>query len=62
MPGLVDTHTHPFVSGFDMLDNFTMDPVPESLEDFQNQVSPYIVANPDVVWVLGAAWPKVSFE
>ena len=45
-----------------MLDNFTMDPVPESLEDFQNQVSPYIVANPDVVWVLGAAWPKVSFE
>lgn len=61
MPGLVDTHTHPFVSSFDMLDNFTLDPVPESLEDIQNQVRTYIEANPDVEWVLGAAWPKGLF-
>lgn len=61
MPGLVDTHTHPFVSSFDMLDNFTLDPVPESLEDIQNQVRAYINANPDTEWVLGAAWPKGLF-
>ncbi len=61
MPGLVDTHTHPFVSSFDMLDNFTLDPAPESLEDIQNQVRAHIEANPDVEWVLGAAWPKGLF-
>jgi len=60
MPGLVDTHTHPFDSAFQILDQLVLED-PETPEDVQQQVAAYAAANPDKEWILGLAWPKGMF-
>ena len=60
MPGLVDTHTHPFVSAFQELDQLVLDN-PQSPADIQAQVAAYAEANPDKEWIMGFAWPKGMF-
>ncbi|MEH6584189.1 MAG: amidohydrolase [Halioglobus sp.] len=60
MPGLVDTHTHPFDSAFQILDQLVLDD-PQTLQDIQQQVLAYSEANPDKEWILGLSWPKGMF-
>ena len=60
MPGLVDTHTHPFDSSFQILDQLVLDN-PQSLQDIQQQVVAYSEANPGKEWILGLSWPKGMF-
>ena len=60
MPGLVDTHTHPFDSAFQILDQLVLDN-PQTLQDIQQQVVAYAEANPDKEWILGLSWPKGMF-
>ena len=47
MPGLVDTHVHPFDSAVSQLAELVFDPVPISLDDIQQQVADYIQSHPD---------------
>jgi predicted amidohydrolase YtcJ len=61
MPGLIDTHTHPFDSTFQILDQLVLDD-PQSVEDFQQQVVDYEKANPEKEWITGLAWPKGMFS
>ena len=61
MPGMVDTHTHPFSSAIQVLDQLVLD-APKSLKDIQQQVLAYAEANPDKEWIEGLAWPKGMFE
>jgi predicted amidohydrolase YtcJ len=61
MPGLIDTHTHPFASAIDVLDHLVLDD-PKNLEDIQQQVLAYAKANPDKEWIEGLAWPKGMFK
>jgi hypothetical protein len=61
MPGMVDTHTHPFSSAIQVLDQLVLDD-PKDLEDIQQQVLAYAKANPDKEWVEGLAWPKGMFK
>jgi hypothetical protein len=61
MPGMVDTHTHPFMSAIQILDQLVLDD-PQSLEDIQQQVLAYAEANPDKEWIEGLAWPKGMFD
>jgi len=61
MPGMVDTHTHPFMSAIQVLDQLVLDD-PQSLEDIQQQVLAYAEANPDKDWIEGLAWPKGMFD
>ena len=60
MPGLVDTHTHPFDSSFQILDQLVLDD-PKSAEDIQKQVKAYADAHPEKEWITGLAWPKGMF-
>jgi hypothetical protein len=60
IPGLVDTHTHPFDSAFQILDQLVLDN-PQTPQDIQQQVLAYAKANPDKEWILGLAWPKGMF-
>ena len=60
LPGLVDTHTHPFVSAFQELDQLVLDD-PQSPEDIQQQLAAYAEAHPQKEWILGFAWPKGMF-
>lgn len=61
MPGLIDTHTHPFSSAIQVLDQLVLDD-PKDLEDIQQQVLAYAEAHPDKEWIEGLAWPKGMFE
>ena len=61
MPGMIDTHTHPFMSAIQVLDQLVLDD-PKSLEDIQQQVVAYAEANPDKEWIEGLAWPKGMFD
>lgn len=61
MPGMIDTHTHPFMSAIQILDQLALDD-PQSLEDIQQQVLAYAEANPDREWIEGLAWPKGMFD
>ena len=61
MPGLVDTHTHPFSSAIEALDQLKLDN-PKSLEDIQQQVLAYAKAHPEKEWIMGSAWPKGLFK
>ena len=61
MPGMIDTHTHPFMSAIQVLDQLVLDD-PQSLEDIQQQVLAYAEANPDKAWIEGLAWPKGMFD
>ena len=63
MPGLIDTHTHPFVDGYKQLGGLSLDleTAPASLEEIQRQVSEYADANPDREWIFGGMWPKGLF-
>ena len=61
LPGLVDTHTHPFDSSFQILDQLVFDD-PENPEDLLAQLKDYAKANPDKEWITGLAWPKGMFE
>jgi hypothetical protein len=62
MPGLVDTHTHPFISAYDILENLTLNPETGSLGDIQQQIKAYMKSKPDLIWVAGAAFPKGIFD
>ena len=50
MPGLVDTHTHPFDSAVSQLAELVFDPVPSSLEDIQEQVAAYVQSHPCLLY------------
>ena len=60
MPGLIDTHTHPFLSAFVVLDRLALDD-PQSPQDIQRQVADFAAAHPEKEWILGEAWPKGMF-
>lgn len=60
MPGIVDTHTHPFDSAFQILDQLVLDD-PATPEELLKQVADYAAANPDREWITGLAWPKGMF-
>ena len=60
MPGLVDTHTHPFISAFVVLDRLALEN-PQTPQDIQRQVADYAEAHPEKEWILGEAWPKGMF-
>ena len=55
MPGLVDTHTHPFVNALQMLDQLDFDPVPTSLGGIQEQLVAYVEAHPEKEWIEGGS-------
>ena len=61
MPGLVDTHTHPFDSAVSQLSELVFDPVPTSLEDIQQQVSAYVQSHPDPADWRASSIPKGIF-
>ena len=61
MPGLIDAHTHPFLSAFQLLDQLILEEPLESLEDIQKQVVAYVKAHPEKKWIEGFAWPKGLF-
>jgi predicted amidohydrolase YtcJ len=61
MPGLVDTHTHPFISALQFLDQLVLDN-PTKLEDIQQQLAAYANAHPEKEWIEGFGWPKGMFE
>ena len=60
MPGLIDTHTHPFVDGLKELGDlkFDFEETPASVEEMQKQILAYAQANPDREWIYGGMWPK----
>ena len=60
MPGLIDTHTHPFVDGLKELGDlkFDFEETPASVEEMQKQILAYADANPDREWIYGGMWPK----
>ena len=63
MPGLIDTHTHPFVDGLKELGDLSFDfsDRTASLEEMQRQIAAYAEANPDREWIFGGMWPKGVF-
>ena len=61
MPGLVDTHVHPFDSAVSQLAELVFDPVPSSLEDIQHQVATYVQSHPDHSDWRGSNIPKGIF-
>ena len=63
MPGLIDTHTHPFVDGLKQLGDISLDfeSIDPTLEEIQRQVTAYAAANPDREWIYGGMWPKGVF-
>lgn len=63
MPGLIDTHTHPFVDGLKELGDlsFNFESAEATLEEMQRQISEYAEANPDREWIFGGMWPKGVF-
>ena len=60
MPGLIDTHTHPFVDGLKELGDlkFDFEETPATVEEMQKQILAYAEANPDREWIYGGMWPK----
>ena len=60
MPGLVDTHTHPFVDGVKAFGQLSLND-PGNLQDIQQQLREYAEANPDIEWIEGGMWPKGIF-
>ena len=61
MPGLVDTHTHPFIDAIRQVDQLSIDGASESAEDIRDQIAAYARANPEKEWILGMGWPKGVF-
>ncbi|MEX0368800.1 MAG: amidohydrolase [Ruegeria sp.] len=61
MPGLVDTHTHPFIDAIRQVDQLSIDGASDSAEDIRDQIAAYAAANPDKEWILGMGWPKGVF-
>ena len=61
MPGLVDTHTHPIISALDNIYEFEMNPVPQNLEEMQQQFRAFVAANPEKKWIKGGTFPKGIF-
>jgi predicted amidohydrolase YtcJ len=58
-PGFIDAHVHPATSGLDKLrchfdDAGDVDSVVET-------IAAYVVANPDLPWIIGAGWPQSWF-
>ena len=62
MPGLIDTHTHPFISSYDFLENLTLSSEATNLENIQNEIREYMKSKPDLKWVMGSAFPKGIFD
>ena len=60
MPGLIDSHTHPFVDGLKELGDlkFDFETSEASVEEMQRQILAYAEANPDREWIYGGMWPK----
>jgi len=63
MPGLIDTHTHPFVDGLKELGDlqFNFESAEATLEEMQRQIVAYAEANPNREWIYGGMWPKGVF-
>jgi len=63
MPGLIDTHTHPFVDGLKELGDlqFNFESSEATREEMQRQIAAYAEANPDREWIYGGMWPKGVF-
>ena len=61
MPGLVDTHTHPFDGALSQLNELVFDPIPTNLEDIQQQVSAYVESHPEHSAWRGGDIPKGIF-
>ena len=61
MPGLIDTHTHPFISAHEKLSQLLLDEEIGSLEEIQAQLQAYVAAHPEEKWIEGGVWPKGLF-
>ena len=61
MPGLVDTHTHPFITAHEKNSQLLLDEEIGSLEEIQQQLTAYVAAHPEKTWIEGGVWPKGLF-